>query len=339
MKHKADPFVKRSTLRYLTRGETPSVRAVALQLHFGMVTALREGDGTIHATWKEVADWAGVSYASVKRAALRLRELGWVKELPGHRLVFDYRRSCPVKKAQFEPSHSIELETLREGCTHPDDEASNQVSDLPPSGEDVRGIPVVPPGKSACSEFDPDQAAHNRLVQADPQVRSLMSYPRRKPRLTDAQRESLAILIAIPGVDRAGAMKAVKSGGPDLVGRVRKIVEAVQALPTKPWKPGGLIVAAVMRPELGQKLIRDHAQGGHKNPASVHQQRRKDVGATPAPELRNNWEVMRKTVRGWLDLVDLGCPEDREWVIQMAAGRGWSCDTLRSLPELCRALG
>lgn len=245
-----DPFVKRSTLDYLTRGETPSVRAVALQLHFGMVTALRSGDGSIHATWREVADWAGVSYASVKRAIIRLRELGWVRELGGHRIVFNYRRSCPVKKAQSEPPPSSYLETFQEGITsHPKP---------PASAPEAGSVALEPSGRDALQE---------------------------QPKKPSEAGQAIAVLVEA-GADRAGAVKAVKAAkreGRLSLMTIQRIADAVAALPSKPYRPGGLICAAIVRPELGAKLIRDHASAMRRKPSRMPQEPSEALQAPGTP--------------------------------------------------------
>lgn len=305
----SDPFVKRSTLRYLTRGETPSVRAVALQLHFGMVTALREGDGAIHASWKEIADWAGVSYASVKRAAIRLRELGWVRELPGRGITFNYKRSTPAEKAQIEPRSNRELETLREECNHPNAVVPTVVMDLPPSGEDALS---QEPGREV------------------PPVPSVFSA-------------AVGVLVGA-GADRAGAVAAVrtarKANTLDL-GTLQRIVASVACLPISPRNSGGLLCAAVRRPELGQKLIRDAAWADKKRGST--QNRRGDCNLakvevmTPVVERQlpklnvvSRWDAMLQDVRRLLEFES----EDREWVVKAAMGKGWDLDALRAIPEL-----
>jgi hypothetical protein len=298
-KRLSDPFIRKSTLAFLTRGETRAVQCVAAQLHFGMVRSFREDKiDHIRATWKEVADWAGISYSSVKRAVIRLRELGWVKELPGHRIIFNYKRSCPVEKAQIEPSHNIELETLREGCTHPSESNPSDPSENSPSGEDVL-----------------DQTSRIK-----------------KSRMSPDQREALSILAALPGIHRAGAARAVKTGGPNLVARVQKILSAIDAMPSKPWRPAGLIIAAICRPELGQKLIRDY--GSNRIPDHAQRSVPKNF---VVPTSLSRFEDIRNTLRGWLDLVDLSDPEDLNWIIKTAGERGWGLDELRTLPELRQA--
>jgi hypothetical protein len=283
-----------------------------------MVTALQEGDGTIHASWKDVADWSGVSYASVKRAASRLRELGWVKEQSGHRIVFDYRRSCPVEKAQIEPRPNIEEETLRDGYTHHNapEPTKGKASELPPSGEDAA-----------------------------------LDEPEGKQKRTPGTFSAAVAVLVEAGADRAGAVKAVKTArkaGPLDLEAVRRIAAAVASLPSKPFRPGGLLCAAVSRPELGSKLIRDHVRA-LKRKASGDSEPMKTSTKPAGPGLRNvvqgdmakretpalsRWDAMRQTVRGWLDLVDLAEPEDLAHIRKLAGERGWSVAELRSLPEL-----
>lgn len=218
------PFIRKSTVEFLTRGETKAVQCVALQLHFGMVNATADGAGAIQATWKEIGAWAGVSYASAKRAAVRLRELGWIRELSGHQIVFDYSRSLP-KKAQIEPHSNGVIEPSRKDEKHPIPTVPTVALPAPPSGED--GALGGPPGARA----------------KEPSVFS----------------EAVAVIVAA-GADRAGAVAAVKEarrkGSLDL-GTVQRIAAAVAALPSKPFRPGGLVCDAVKRPELGKKLIRE----------------------------------------------------------------------------------
>lgn len=263
----SDPFVKRSTLRHLTRGETPSVRAVALQLHFGMVTALREGDGSIHATWKDVADWAGVSYASVKRAVIRLRELGWVRELSGHRIIFDYRRSCPIRpseKAQIEPLASSLRETFQEGMsTHPSSPAPEHQPDVNPSGEGESVEPSV----------------------AGEAIRALVTA----------------------GVQRAGAVKAVgaaRKAGCLSLERIRDLVMVVKKTPA--YSPMGLLCAAVTRPELGAKLLRDAEMVARKARGTELPTYRLGGGCpvhTPETLVLSPWDSALEVVRSWRGLV------------------------------------
>lgn len=284
MRNRPDPFVKRSTLKHLTQGETPSVRAVALQLHFGMVTALREGDGSIHASWKEVAEWAGVSYASVKRAVIRLRELGWVKELGGHRIVFDYRRSCPVppaEKAQFEPSPS----SIRENPTGKDKHPSE------PPALSPAVVPGAPSGGDGLSQEGQER--------------------QEAPKVPSGFTEAVGVLVGA-GVDRAGAVKALrvagKAGRVDLEG-IRRIVEAVEALPVKPYRPGGLLCAAVARPELGRKLVRDHAAMSRRKAPGSPQVKRDSEPPIHAPvKAVSPWDAAVALVKGWRSLV--AEPED-----------------------------
>lgn len=239
IRRKSDPFVKRSTLRFLTMGETPSVRAVALQLHCGMVTALREGDGTIHATWGEVAAWAGVSYASVKRAVIRLREKGWIRELSGHRIVFDYSRSMPTRtpseKAQFEPCSNKDVKPSgRDDSSHPIPPADPMGTGHPPSGEDV----PLQAGK------DENPSVFSQVVTA----------------------------ICAGGADRAGAVKAARNLGhitPATIERVSRIVSAVAGLPVKPYRPGALIVAAVRDRRLGDSLLAGASRKPKREAVSV----------------------------------------------------------------------
>ena len=358
-----DPFVKRSTLRFLTRGETPSVRAVALQLHFGMVTALREGDGSIHATWKEIAAWAGVSYASVKRAAARLRDLAWVKELPGGRIVFDYRRSAPVEKAQIEPSPYIEVETLREGMNHhPIVTASTPGPELPPSGEDGLGEPSVRDREVGSSNQWSELAAHNRLVPdsnqpgercnrtvevpAERLIRNQQVHQATPHRAAKPSQMGACIAALVEaGADRPGAVKAAQSArkaGALSLEIVQRITAAVQALPTRPFKPAALICAAVARPELGAKLLRDHARVTRRKVTSSPSCGAQDAtrSTNPAHQVQevgdevSPWEVMRRTVRGWLEILDVSEAEDRALICDQAKRHGWILAELRTIPEL-----
>lgn len=325
IRRKADPFVKRSTLRHLTMGETPSVRAVALQLHFGMVTAIHDGDGFIHASWREVAEWSGVSYASVKRAVARLRALGWIRELSGHRIVFDYSRSVPremggravpaaVEKAQFEPVHDKEGKTFQDGYTHPSAKVPTGVPEPSPSGGDGLSVEAERAGDSAPSAFGLAVAA---LVEA--------------------------------GADRAGAVVAVRAArkvGALELGTVRRILEAVASMPSKPFRPGGLICAAVARPELGRKIIRDaawaasrrgkasRAVGGSAAAAESSGNCGRPCKRPDVPPVLDRLEIMRRTVRDWLGLADPEDESDRAWILRAASDRGWSRADLRAVPEL-----
>lgn len=267
---KRDPWIRRSTLRHLTMGETPSVRAVALQLHMGMVQALQDGEGVIRATWKEVADWSGVSYASVKRAVIRLRELGWVRELPGHGIVFDYLRSCPAEKAQFEPRSYMELNPTGKAEVHPTTEA-----------------PSMEPGEH----------------QATPTGGAVPDRPRTSE-AQRAEREAALAILRDAGVSRAGAWPLVRGGGADLVQRVQAIVGAVQGLPVRPFKPGGLIVAALRNRRLESRLVKS------KKPASV-------VPSAP-PKLRSPWDEALELVRGWRGMV--AEPDDLRFLLQRSPG-------------------
>lgn len=309
-----DPWIKRSTLRFLTRGETPSVRAVSLQLHLEMVIAIREGDGTIHATWREVSEWAGVSYASVKRAVSRLRDLGWVKELPGGRIVFDYRRSASTNMAQIEPSPYMEEKTLREGMNHPEDQPSVKVAELPPSGEDA--------------------ALKAKKAKGDKR-KNLGSLEAERPSMMG---QAIASLVEA-GADRAGAVAAVRrarKAGSLSLEAVQRIAAAVQALPTKPFKPAALLCAAVARPELAAKLLRDQTRGSKKisithteSVGHVIQQASVDTSAS------NSGEARRRKVRGWLELLDLGDAEDRALLAWSASQQGWTPTELQVVfPEL-----
>jgi hypothetical protein len=287
-----------------------------------MVAALKDGDGMIHATWKEIADWAGVSYASVKRASIRLRALGWVRELPGGRIVFDYSRSVP-QKAQIEPRPYKEVETFQEGCTHPEDQAPQVVSEQPPSGVDG---PELEAGR--------DQE-------------SIHETP--KPSVFG---QAVAVLVEA-GADRAGAVAAVKTarkGGFLDLGTIQRIAAAVAALPSKPYRAGGLLCDAVKRPELGRKILQDQAAVTRRKGSLIattaalgRPQETPKANSAPSARKRTDGaqtcslspaETMRRTLRDWLTIADLAEPEDRAWILRQAKDRGWSLAELRTMPEL-----
>jgi len=311
------PFIRSSSLAFLTRGETKAVQCVALQLHFGMVKAKKAGDSSIHATWKEVATWAGVSYASVKRARIRLRELGRLHEFPGHRIVFDYSRDV-AEMAQIEPRSNKVFETFQEECTHPEDQARIEVPTIIASGGD--GLEVKQERLNASKAPSVFGAAVAVLVEA--------------------------------GVDRAGAVAAVKAAlkaGPVDPMSLRRIAAAVAALPSKPSRPGGLLCAAVAHPEMGLKILRDLAAAKRREarfgvasstglgaPLEVSKAKAASLPCSVVlPPALSLWEAMRRDLREWLAFAsDLEDPRDRAFIRARAEAKGYTLAQLEALPEL-----
>lgn len=153
---------------------------------------------------------------------------------------------------------------------------------------------------------------------------------------------AIALLVAA-GADRAGAAKAVKVARRENrlnLDVLAKIAEAVAGLPTKPYRPGGLMVAAVKNAALGAKLIRDHDQAqARKGGAGVHgvpqETRNVSAGPSASPEATwSPWDEMRRQVTDWLTVADMDEADDRAWLVANAARRGWNLDALRSLPGL-----
>jgi len=260
-RRRTDPFIKRSTLRYLTMGETPSVRAVAIQLHCGMVTAASSGEGSIHASWKEVAAWSGVSYASVKRAVIRLRQLGWVRELGGHRIVFDYSRSQPRAQAQDQAVMSRQLQDRSSDLL-----ITNQL--LRETEKSLEEKAQIDPRSYMELETLPGRDNHPPTVTASPSFTAHPPAGVDVPLGAEEQKTpsvfSVAVQVVVSaGADRAGAVKAIKSLGrldSESLAMVQRVVAAVQSMPVKPYRPGGLVVAAVQSPRLRASILRG-AQG------------------------------------------------------------------------------
>jgi hypothetical protein len=204
----------------------------ALQLNEGMVTAAKTGDGMIHATVEEVADWGGISRRTAWRVWKRLQELGWVSCPKRGLIVFDYSRKLANQRVS-RPSESATVADSLKGVlepsgkdetTHPKAQAEPMAVADPPSGEDAA-----------------------------------LDGPPEKQKAPSAFGEAVAVLVGA-GADRAGAVAAVRAArkaGPVNLEALRRIAAAVAAMPSKPYRPGGLICAAVRRPELGQKILRE----------------------------------------------------------------------------------
>ena len=313
----------------------------AVQLNEGMVTAMKHGDGLIHATVEEVADWGGVSHRTAWTVWKHLKALGWVSCPRRGVIRFDYRRKPagvedldPCESAKNAESlsgvveHSVTEEPIRE------DVAVTRSAGDGFDSENLVGLEPVELVKVNGAELV-DMAIR---TEPAPEVVTVTT-PRPAPSVAG---EAIAVLVAA-GADRAGAVRAVKQARRENrldLDVLAKITAAVSALPTRPYRPGGLIVAAVIRPALGSKLIRDHDQArkdgrdSHRMPQETPKVSR---GPSAPPEVTwSAWDVMRMTVADWLTVADLEEPEDRAWLVANAARRGWSLDQLRSLPGLGR---
>ena len=304
----------------------------AVQLNEGMVLAMKQGDGMIHATVEEVADWGGVSHRTAWTAWKHLKALGWVSSPKRGVIVFDYRRK-PAASPDLTSCESAKnaetlkgvLEPSRKGETHPSAHVPPADPPLTPSGAGGVGIEdqVLP------VELAP-VASVTELV--DVAIRTEAAATVEQVEAHSSPAGAAIDLLVAAGVERAGAVRAVKVAKREnrlSLDTLAKITAAVAALPTKPYRPGGLIVAAVIRPSLGAKLVREHDQA--RGPRLVQQPHQ---GPPRPPEPVNVRDQMRRQVADSLTVADLTCPDDRTWLLEQGAKKGWALADLRSLPEL-----
>jgi len=271
-----------------------------------------------------------------------MKALGWVSCPRRGVIRFDYRRK-PAGLVDLAPCESAKnAESLNGVVEHSVTDKSIR--------EDVAQVETAPAVRSAGDGFDSENLVDLVKVSApelvDVAIRTepapevlTVNTPRSAPSVAGA---AIAVLVAA-GADRAGAVRAVKQARRENrldLDVLAKITAAVSALPTRPYRPGGLIVAAVIRPALGFKLIRDHDQArkdGRDSYRMPQETPKVSRGPSAPPEVTwSAWDVMRMTVADWLTVADLEEPEDRAWLVANAARRGWSLDQLRSLPGLGR---
>ena len=148
------------------------------------------------------------------------------------------------------------------------------------------------------------------------------------------------------GADRPGAVKAAQSArkaGALSLEIVQRITAARPGPPDQAVQTRcPLICAAVARPELGAKLLRDHARVTRRKVTSSPSCGAQDAtrSTNPAHQVQevgdevSPWEVMRRTVRGWLEILDVSEAEDRALICDQAKRHGWILAELRTIPEL-----
>ena len=307
----------------------------AVQLNEGMVTAMKHGDGLIHATVEEVADWGGISHRTAWTVWKRLKALGWVSCPRRGVIRFDYSRKPTVEPVDARPESAKNAESLNGVVEHSVTEE--------PIREVVAQGKTLPAVRSAGDGFDSEDLVELDLVKVN--CPELVAVEIRTETAQEVPAPSMAgtaiALLVSAGADRAGAVRAVKMARREnrlSLDVLASITAAVSALPTKPYRPGGLIVAAVKNPALGSKLIREHDQarkgvgGASRMPQDVPKV--SVCPSVPSEATWSPWEIMRRQVADWLTVADLAEPEDRAWLVQNAARRGWDLDALRTLPGM-----
>lgn len=232
-------FIHHDTLDYFEmRLRRPKFVAFAVELHRRQVNALRAGSPVIEGTVEQIGADAKVSKRTSWDAWKCIRDLGWGQSPRPGVILFDYRTK-PSMNAGF-----VALGPAKN---------ADRINGIDkPSGRDVTAHPTATVPTVALAE--PPAGGDGPLGGPEGQ---------KKVKPPSVFSEAVTAMVAA-GADRAGAVAAVKSAakaGRLELGTIQRIAQAVAAMPSKPFRPGGLICAAVKRPELGQKILREASSG------------------------------------------------------------------------------
>ncbi len=215
---------RKNVLHRLGEGETPTVKALILYFDGGLFRP-DAIDGFVRESKRDISLNSGIPYSSLKRGMARLEEKGILIWDTRKGWKFDYAKWLSLGQRINIKGNTLKGDEIPSPATMPEPDL---VPD-PPTGEDV-------PLRAEEGQEPPEQVA-----SPAPAIQE--------------RREAMAVLLAA-GVDRAGAWKALRTlPGQALVTRVSAIVQAVASLPSKPYRPAGLIVAAIKDPKIAQRLL------------------------------------------------------------------------------------
>lgn len=258
-----------------------------------------------------IFDLAGVSrsrgydaWAAIQDRGMAMVENGFV--------IFDFRT---VKQGELCPTVGRSLK----GLVNPTGRKWNDTSN-PPG-------PVLVPDAFASGEVDGSDPEPVKAQEPRKEVSRETGKETKKPGNRETGKpesiagRAIAELVAA-GADRPGAVKAVKFarqfGHLDL-SRIQAIAEAVKALPSgSSYRPGGLLCAAVLRPQLGTKLIHDHRRQQRRETLREPFANPSRATAEPTPRAGSAWDAALVTVRGWATM-GLEGPEDLAFFLAKSA--------------------